>query len=214
MTDILATIQSGLKAPKDKENKFGGYNYRNAESILRAFKEVQPEGVSLIMSDAITFIGDRLFLVATVKLHYGGQVIGEAQGAAMHALAKKGMDDAQITGACSSYARKYALCGLFAIDDSTDDPDSKDNHRATEDAAENARATGKAEQPPFDPQAAHDRIMKRIMAAPTYDALAAVWTEESDTVKQIGLQDRDLGAALYKARNDRKAEFNQSKEAA
>lgn len=72
----------------------------------------------------------------------------------------------------------------------------------------------KAEQPPFAPQAAHDRIMKRIMAAPTYDALAAVWGEESDTVKQIGLQDRDLGAALYKARNDRKAEFNQSKEAA
>lgn len=214
MTDILATIQRSLKAPKDKRNDFGGYSYRNAESILRAFKEVQPEGVSLTMSDAITFIGDRLFLVATVKLHHGGQVIGEAQGAAMHALAKKGMDDAQITGACSSYARKYALCGLFAIDDSTDDPDSKDNHRATEDAAENARATGKAEQPPFDPQAAHDRIMKRIMAAPTYDALAAVWAEESDTVKQIGLQDRDLGAALYKARNDRKAEFNQSKEAA
>lgn len=127
MTDILATIQRGLKAPKDKENKFGGYNYRNAEGILRAFKDVQPEGVSLTMSDAITFIGDRLFLVATVKLHHGGQVIGEAQGAAMHALAKKGMDDAQITGACSSYARKYALCGLFAIDDSTDDPDSKDN---------------------------------------------------------------------------------------
>lgn len=140
MTDILATIQRSLKAPKDKENKFGGYNYRNAESILRAFKEVQPEGVSLTMSDAITFIGDRLFLVATVKLHHGGQVIGEAQGAAMHALAKKGMDDAQITGACSSYARKYALCGLFAIDDSTDDPDSKDNRRATEDAADLAHA--------------------------------------------------------------------------
>lgn len=144
MTDILATIQSALKAPKDKENKFGGYNYRNAESILRAFKEVQPEGVSLIMSDAITFIGDRLFLVATVKLHHGGQVIGEAQGAAMHALAKKGMDDAQITGACSSYARKYALCGLFAIDDSTDDPDSKDNCRATEDAADLAHAHARA----------------------------------------------------------------------
>lgn len=144
MTDILATIQSALKAPKDKENKFGGYNYRNAESILRAFKEVQPEGVSLTMSDAITFIGDRLFLVATVKLHHGGQVIGEAQGAAMHALAKKGMDDAQITGACSSYARKYALCGLFAIDDSTDDPDSKDNCRATEDAADLAHAHARA----------------------------------------------------------------------
>lgn len=140
MTDILATIQRSLKAPKDKRNDFGGYSYRNAESILRAFKEVQPEGVSLTMSDAITLIGDRLFLTATVKLHHGGNIIAEAQGAAMHALAKKGMDDAQITGACSSYARKYALCGLFAIDDSTDDPDSKDNRRATEDAAELAHS--------------------------------------------------------------------------
>ncbi len=145
MTDILATIQRSLKAPKDKRNDFGGYSYRNAESILRAFKEVQPEGVSLTMSDAISLIGDRLFLTATVKLHHGGNIIAEAQGAAMHALAKKGMDDAQITGACSSYARKYALCGLFAIDDSTDDPDSKDNRapekEATKPAARSAAAS-------------------------------------------------------------------------
>lgn len=162
MTDILATIQRGLKAPKDKENKFGGYNYRNAEGILRAFKDVQPEGVSLTMSDTITFIGDRLFLVSTVKLHHGGQVIGEAQGAAMHALAKKGMDDAQITGACSSYARKYALCGLFAIDDSTDDPDSKDNSRATDNAAEeDAKAAAKAQV--------------RIESATDLPDLQAVW---------------------------------------
>ncbi len=138
--DILTQVQRAIKAPKDKKNEFGGYNYRNAESILRAFKDIQPEGVSLIMSDAITFIGERLFLVATAKLVAGHQVVAEAQGVAMHALAKKGMDDAQITGACSSYARKYALCGLFAIDDSADDPDSKDNRRATEEAAELAHA--------------------------------------------------------------------------
>lgn len=138
--DILTQVQRAIKAPKDKKSEFGGYNYRNAESILRAFKDIQPEGVSLIMSDAITFIGDRLFLVATAKLVAGHQVVAEAQGVAMHALAKKGMDDAQITGACSSYARKYALCGLFAIDDSADDPDSKDNRRATEEAAELAHA--------------------------------------------------------------------------
>lgn len=138
--NILTMVQRAIKAPKDKRNEFGGYAYRNAESILRAFKDIQPEGVSLIMSDAITFIGDRLFLVATAKLVAGHQVVAEVQGVAMHALAKKGMDDAQITGACSSYARKYALCGLFAIDDSADDPDSKDNRRATEEAAELAHA--------------------------------------------------------------------------
>ena len=133
---MLAEIQSRLKAPKDKQNDFGGYAYRNAESILRAFKDVAPEGASLTMSDTITLIGDRLFLVATVKLFDNGAEIATAQGSAMHAMTKKGMDDAQITGACSSYARKYALCGLLAIDDSTDDPDSKDNRRAQEEAAE------------------------------------------------------------------------------
>ena len=193
MTDILATIQRGLKAPKDKENKFGGYNYRNAESILRAFKEVQPEGVSLTMSDAITFIGDRLFLVATVKLHHGGQVIGEAQGAAMHALAKKGMDDAQITGACSSYARKYALCGLFAIDDSTDDPDSKDNSRATDNAAEeDAKAAAKAQE--------------AIGTASTVQELEAAWL----TIPVHLRKDK----RLLKAATDRKAEITNEKEAA
>lgn len=133
---MLAEIQAKLKAPKDKNNSFGGYNYRNCESILRAFKEIAPATASLVMSDTVTMIGERLFLVATVKLMDDGKDVASATGAAMHALAKKGMDDAQITGACSSYARKYALCGLLAIDDSTDDPDGKDNRRATEDAAE------------------------------------------------------------------------------
>lgn len=193
MTDILATIQRGLKAPKDKENKFGGYNYRNAESILRAFKEVQPEGVSLTMSDAITFIGDRLFLTATVKLHHGGNIIAEAQGAAMHALAKKGMDDAQITGACSSYARKYALCGLFAIDDSTDDPDSKDNSRATDNAAEeDAKAAAKAQE--------------AIGTASTVQELEAAWL----TIPVHLRKDK----RLLKAATDRKAEITNEKEAA
>ncbi|MDQ5946946.1 MAG: hypothetical protein QG619_2377 [Pseudomonadota bacterium] len=193
MTDILATIQRGLKAPKDKENKFGGYNYRNAESILRAFKEVQPEGVSLTMSDAITLIGDRLFLTATVKLHHGGNIIAEAQGAAMHALAKKGMDDAQITGACSSYARKYALCGLFAIDDSTDDPDSKDNSRATDNAAEeDAKAAAKAQE--------------AIGTASTVQELEAAWL----TIPVHLRKDK----RLLKAATDRKAEITNEKEAA
>lgn len=124
---MLAQIQAKLKAPKDKKNEFGGYAYRNAEGILRHFKDNAPEGVSLIMSDEITQVADRIFLTATARLFHDGKLIAEAKGAAMHAMQKKGMDDAQITGACSSYARKYALCGLFAIDDSADDPDAKDN---------------------------------------------------------------------------------------
>lgn len=204
MTDILSGIQAKLKAPKDKENTFGKYKYRNTESILRAFKEVQPEDVSLTMSDNIEFIGSRLFLVATVKLHHAGTVIAEAQGAAMHAMEKKGMDDAQITGACSSYARKYALCGLFAIDDSADDPDGKDNrHNDTDDGRkatheQNPRnAAPKDGKPPVrDPVTIAASLVEAIDKATTQDgmelmnadgtkfAMAWQWLEDEDHKQQ------------------------------
>jgi hypothetical protein len=188
--DILTQVQRAIKAPKDKKNEFGGYNYRNAESILRAFKEIQPEGVSLIMSDSISFIGDRLFLVATAKLVAGLSVVAEAQGVAMHALAKKGMDDAQISGACSSYARKYALCGLFAIDDSSEDPDGKDNRRATEDAAELAHARAVT-----DAQA-------RIESASDMADLQAVWKSIKPQVQ--------ADKAVIAAKEARKAQLSEA----
>ena len=195
MTDAtLASMQARMKAPKDKRNDFGKYAYRNAESILRAFKEVQPEGVSLTMSDAITFIGNRLFLVATAQLHHGGAIIGEAQGVAMHALDKKGMDDAQISGACSSYARKYALCGLFAIDDSADDPDGKDNRRAQEEAAELAHE-----------RAAND-AQARIESAVDLADLVAVWKSLAKPVQ--------ADTRVADAKEDRKAELAKVEETA
>lgn len=124
--EALAAVQAKIHAPKDQRNDFGKYNYRNAEGIIAAFKAVAPEGAALTMTDRIEAIGDRLFLVSTAAFHWAGETI-TSESAAMHALEKKGMDSAQITGACSSYARKYALCGLLLIDDSTDDPDSRDN---------------------------------------------------------------------------------------
>jgi hypothetical protein len=146
MSNILADIQAKIKAPKDKENTFGKYKYRNAESILAAFKDVQPEGVALVMSDEVLMVGTRMFLVAKARLIADGTVIAEASSAAMHATEKKGMDDAQISGSCSSYARKYALCGLFAIDDSADDPDGHDN-----------RDNGKAKRPEPQPKPAQEK---------------------------------------------------------
>lgn len=196
MSDILASIQARMKAPKDKRNDFGGYNYRNAESILRAFKEVQPDDVSLTMSDNITLVGEKLFLVATVRLHHGGTIIAQAEGAAMHALTKKGMDDAQITGACSSYARKYALCGLFAIDDSTDDPDGKDH-----------RQDDKPKLPTFDPVAAHDRIARKLEAAKSADHLAEIWRDEADAIRDIKAAKPELEKGLVDTAKTRKAEL-------
>lgn len=184
---MLHEIQASLKAPKDKVNDFGKYNYRNAEGILRAFKECVPDGVSLVVSDAIIQVGDRIFLTATARLYHDGAIIAEATGAAMHAMQKKGMDDAQITGACSSYARKYALCGLFAIDDSADDPDGKDNRRSVEDAAELARSRAV-----FDAQ-----VM--LESADTLDDLQKVW-------KSIARSIQD-DATVFAAKEKRKDEL-------
>lgn len=122
----LGEVQKAVHVAKDKTNQFGGYNYRTAEGILAAAKSVLPPEAAITCSDTMQVVGDRIFVTATARLIIDGQTY-EAQGHAMHAMQKKGMDDAQITGSCSSYARKYALGGLLAIDDGSVDPDSRDN---------------------------------------------------------------------------------------
>jgi len=125
----LQGIQSSLKAPKGQTNKFGGYKYRSCEDILTAVKPLLQEwGCSLIISDEIIEKGNSLFVESTATLHDTDTIdYLSSKGSAKHAEMKKGMDDAQITGSASSYARKYALNGLFAIDD-TKDPDATNTH--------------------------------------------------------------------------------------
>jgi hypothetical protein len=125
----LQGIQSSLKAPKGQVNKFGGYSYRSAEDILTALKPLLSEWqCCLIISDEIVEVGGKLFVEATATLYDNDSGASlPAKGLAEHAETKKGMDQAQITGSASSYARKYALNGLFAIDD-TKDPDATNNH--------------------------------------------------------------------------------------
>ena len=116
----LIHIQQELKVPKSQRNTFGNYNYRNCEDILEAVKPllVKYECV-LTISDCIENIGSRYYVKATAKLTDGKDSI-EVTAYAREAETKKGMDDSQITGSTSSYARKYALNGLFAIDDTKD----------------------------------------------------------------------------------------------
>jgi len=125
----LQGIQSSLKAPKGQTNKFGGYNYRSCEDILTALKPLLAEWqCCLIISDEIVEKGGKLFVEATATLYDNdSDAFLPAKGSAEHAETKKGMDQAQITGSASSYARKYALNGLFAIDD-TKDPDATNTH--------------------------------------------------------------------------------------
>ena len=118
----LAMVQAELKVPKGRQNKFGGYSYRNAEDIMEAAKPLcVKHGLLLNCSDGIDMIGTRYYVraVASVTDVSTGERI-EICSYARECDSKKGMDDAQLTGACSSYARKYAMCGLFSIDDTKD----------------------------------------------------------------------------------------------
>lgn len=117
----LAAVQSELKAPKGQFNKFGGYNYRSCEDILEAVKPIlKAHSLALHLADEPAMVGERYYIKATATLtDFTGQQISST-AYAREPLDKKGMDDSQITGTASSYARKYALNGLFCIDDTKD----------------------------------------------------------------------------------------------
>ena len=129
----LSEIQNRLKAPKGQYNSFGKYNYRSAEDILEAVKPLNAEyGISLTLSDDVKEIGGRIYVVATATITDGNDYLS-VKSYAREPENKKGMDDSQITGATSSYARKYALNGLYAIDDNKDA--DTDEHKKQQDNA-------------------------------------------------------------------------------
>ena len=135
MEELIA-IQNKLKAPKNLYNKFGGFRYRNAESILTAVKPLLEEyKCLLLLTDEIVDVGDRVYVKAkaTFTNKDGKHVIVEAY--AREPQTKKGMDEGQVTGATSSYARKYALNGLFLIDD-VKDPDTDEYRIEAENRAQ------------------------------------------------------------------------------
>lgn len=118
----LARIQQGLRAPKNLYNKFGSYYYRNAEGILEAVKPLLGDSLAIVINDEPVVVGDRIYVKATVTLTDGEESVSSV-AYAREDETKKGMDGCQITGACSSYARKYALNALLMIDDSKDSDD-------------------------------------------------------------------------------------------
>lgn len=143
----LLAIQNELKAPKGQFNKFGGYNYRSCEDILEAVKPLcEKHKCAVILSDEIVSVGQRYYIKATATLHDAESDATITNTAfAREAESKKGMDESQITGTASSYARKYALNGLFCIDD-TKDADTNEYRNAANNA-------------PSKPTAAPERIM-------------------------------------------------------
>lgn len=128
--EALRLIQQELKAPKGQYNSFGKYHYRSAEDILEAVKPLLAKhGAQLTLSDTIEQIGGRVYVKAKACITDGKSSM-EVTAYAREPEQKKGMDDSQVTGTASSYARKYALNGLFLIDD-TKDPDTDEYRQQT-----------------------------------------------------------------------------------
>ena len=141
----LLNVQSELKAPKSQYNSFGKYKYRSCEDILEALKPILNKNkATVIISDDILFVEGRHYIKATVKFidTENGEMV-ENSALAREDEVKKGMDSSQITGSVSSYARKYALNGMFAIDD-TKDSDSTNTHGVELNSSpDQSKSTGK-----------------------------------------------------------------------
>jgi hypothetical protein len=177
MENQLAVIQNLVKAPKGQFNSFGKYKYRSAEDILEAVKQVvNPMGFSIIVSDTIVNLGDRYYIKATATLTNGKET-WSTDGYAREEESKKGMDGSQVTGASSSYARKYALNGLFALDD-TKDSDATNTH-GKEPAKPSPKAEVKLELNEFQ------EIQEVINGTGTIAQLTSLWLDLEDYYKEI-----------------------------
>lgn len=170
----LIKIQTELKAPKNLYNSFGKYKYRNAEGIMEAVKPLLKKyNCYLTLCDDIHMIGDRYYLRATATI-----INKDGKSVVVSALAredesKKGLDGAQLTGSTSSYARKYALNGLFLIDD-TKDADSDEY---------NVESDNRANKEKIDADKQRAALAKKfpdVFAAKTKDELMAVYNNHAD----------------------------------
>ena len=200
----LHDIQTSVHVSKDKVNEFGKYRYRTAEGILSALKAGLPEGWSVTCSDELQEFAGQIFVSARASLWDGeGKEVAHACGHAMHPLDKKGMDPSQITGAASSYARKYALSGLLALDDGSVDPDATNQHKARSSASEglkNAEEDAIADSLPEEAteeqyaSAYADRIEEKALGYKTRASLDAYMKSEQvqTWMDRIGRADDDL----------------------
>jgi hypothetical protein len=188
ITETLSAIQTELSAPKGQYNKFGGYAYRSCEDILEALKPLLKKYKACVtISDDIMMVGDRVYVKATATLTAEEESI-TATAFAREAEDKKGMDSAQVTGSTSSYARKYALNGLFAIDDNKDPDDPQGN----------PPTPPKTPQKPTKPQPAQESTPPPL--APPVAPTATTEPKELDYVIPVGEMKGYTIRQAYKAK--------------
>ena len=196
----LINIQSELKAPKSQYNSFGKYQYRNAEDILEAVKPLlKKNNCHLTITDEIILIGDRYYVKSTAEITNGTEVV-MTSALAREEESKKGMDSAQLTGATSSYARKYALNGLFCIDDTKDSDYNNQGEKGEKEAPKQVPTatpapTKEVKQAPNIPPITEE-IKTEIAQAQTSDDINKLWK------KYVGLRANPDFKPLLTKRND------------
>lgn len=189
----LNKIQNELKAPKNQYNKFGGYKYRSCEDILEAVKPILAKhGCTLTLNDEVVLIGARYYVKATCTLRDKDEVV-TTQAFAREEEVKKGMDASQITGASSSYARKYALNAMFLIDDTKD---------ADTDAYTQQQKKAAPAQPKIEAAVAPDIVQGIIARA----SIAGSKNELIDLYKECVIENKwnnEIAAAFSQIKKDR-----------
>lgn len=194
----LIEIQHALNAPKNRHNNFGDFNYRSCEDILEAVKPLlYKHKCQLTLSDKLVpYPPDRYYIEATATLTSATESVSVTALAREPQIPKKKMDESQATGTTSSYARKYALNGLFAIDDAKDADTDEYAKQDTEDAPK-AKKTAKAA--PKDVSGLSEEIKNEILSANDHNSLLAVWNNHPDLIRDasfgvfIGQRKKELG---------------------
>ena len=210
----LSALQAELKAPKGQENKFGGYRYRSCEDILEAVKPLLLQyGFFIKISDEIQLVGDRFYVKATARIS-DGENFEEVTALARETALKKGMDEAQITGSASSYARKYALNGLLAIDDTRDADATNDHGKGSK--KEVSKPTPKPEPKPEPAPTVSENInpYTGMIEEPAFKLRSydRAKIERLATAKGISKEKIDLRISQLKSQDDVKAAIKKLEE--
>jgi hypothetical protein len=195
-------MQKELKVPKEQYNSFAKYKYRSCEDIVEAVKKALPEGTTITLSDDVQIFGGHLYIKATARLSFDKEFI-EATGWAREALDKKGMDAAQMTGTASSYARKYALNGLFAIDD-TKDGDTDEYQKKTKPAVkENITAVEKE----ASATKYVEEYLQKLMLIKSVESLEQLQKDNLEQLQRIQKGYPKLAITLAEKTTDKMAEL-------
>lgn len=190
LQEKLNFIQTTLNAPKNLYNSFGKYSYRNLEGILAGVKPLLKEtGCTFVLSDDMVDVGGRIYVRSSASISYGGDSI-EAYGWAREEESKKGMDSSQLTGSTSSYARKYAANGLFAIDD-TIDADGYNTHGKDEVKKPSSNTTT---QTPNKPTISDMDAVKKALASNREGTIKMLekYAITPSQMKELGLTSKDI----------------------